>query len=223
MKTLLRTEGTRTTFIITDLDPAYSKVVQALDYEETAAGFAKTFPANAPHLAAIFERFSRCAEEMVLQAANVHPVPWQEALLAFLQRIEGKQINWWLVGSAALAVRGLNIVPHDIDLCVDDASAHTLGIMLEDCLIEPVQDVSGWISHWFGRAFFHARIEWVGGVDAHVDDDEITDYGPIAASRKETIIWHGYELQVPPLDLQLQVSERRGLTNRVEQIKRALL
>lgn len=223
MKTLLRTEGIRTSFIIADLVPAYSKVVQALDYEETTAGFAKTFPANTPHLVAIFERFSRCAEEMVLQAANVRPVRWQEALLAFLRRIEGKQVHWWLVGSAALAVRGLNVVPHDIDLCVDDAYAHPLGVLLEDCLIEPVQDASGWISHWFGRAFLHARIEWVGGVDEHVDDEEITDYGPIAASRKETIIWHGYELHVPPLDLQLRVSERRGLTSRVEQIKRALL
>jgi hypothetical protein len=223
MKTLLRTEGTRTLFIIADLDPAYAEVTQALDYEETPAGFAKSFPANTPHLAAIFERFSLCAEEMVLQAANVRPVPWEEALRALLERIEGKNVNWWLVGSAALAVRGLKVIPHDIDLSVDDASAYTLGILLDDYLIEPVQDASGWICNWFGRAFFHARIEWVGGVDEHIDEDEITDYGPVAASRKETIIWHGYELHVPPLDLQLQVSERRGLTNRVEQIKRALL
>lgn len=222
MKTLLRTEGTRTSFIITGLDLAYAEVAQALYYDETEAGFAKTFPANTPHLASIFEQFSCCAEEMILQAANVHSVPWQEALIALLQRIERKNINWSLVGSAALAVRGLKIVPHDIDLCVDDASAHPLGVLLEDCLIEPVQDVRGWVCNWFGRAFLHARIEWVGGVDEHLDEDEVTDFGPIAASRKETITWRGYEIKVPPLDLQLLVSERRGLTNRVEQIKRAL-
>ena len=159
---------------------------------------------------------------MILQAANVHAVPWQEALLALLQRIERQNMNWWLVGSAALAVRGLKIDPHDIDLCVDDASAHSLGQMLEDCLIEPVQDVRGWVCNWFGRAFLHTRIEWVGGVDKHLDEDEVSDFGPIAASRKETITWRGYEIQVPPLDLQLLVSERRGLTNRVKQIKRAL-
>ena len=222
MKTLLRTEGTRTSFIIADLDHVYSEVARALDYDELEAGFAKTFPADASHLASIFEQFSRSAEEMILQAADIHVVPWQEALLAFLQRIERQHVNWWLVGSAALAVRGLKIVPHDIDLCVDDASAHTLGAVLGDCLIEPVQDVRGWVCNWFGRAFLHARIEWVGGVDENLDEDEVTDFGPIAASRKETIIWHGYEIQVPPLDLQLLVSERRGLTNRVEQIKHAM-
>ena len=222
MKTLLKTEGKRTSFIIADLDPEYAEVARNLDYDETEAGFAKTFPADTPHLASIFEQFSHCAEEMILQAANVHAVPWQEALLALLQRIARQNMNWWLVGSAALAVRGLKIVPHDIDLCTDDASAHTLGQVLEDCLIEPVQDVRGWVCNWFGRAFLHTRIEWVGGVDENLDEDEISDFGPIAASRKETIIWHGYEIHVPPLDLQLLVSERRGLTNRVEQIKGAM-
>jgi len=223
MKALLRTEGTHTSFIIAGLDPAYAEVARALEYDEREAGFAKTYPADTPHLAYIFEQFSRCVEETILQAADVHPVPWEQALLAFLQRTARQQVNWWLVGSAALAVRGLKIVPHDIDLCVDDASAHTLAVVLGDCLIEPLQEVRGWVCNWFGRAFLHARIEWVGGVDEHLDEDEVTDYGPVAASRKETITWHGYEIQVPPLDLQLQVSERRGLTSRVEQIKHSLL
>ena len=222
MKAFLRTEGTRTSFIIAGLDPAYTEVVRALKYDEIEAGFAKTYPADTPHLASIFEQFSRCVEEVILQAADVHPVPWEEALLAFLQRTERQQVNWWLVGSAALAARGIDIVPHDIDLSVDDDSAHMLGVVLGDCLIEPVQEVREWICNWFGRAFLQARIEWVGGVNELLDEDEVTDFGPIAASRKETITWHGYEIQVPPLDLQLQVSEHRGLNRRVEQIKRAL-
>ena len=80
------------------LDPAYAEVAQDLGYEEIEAGFAKAFPANTPHLVSIFERFSHYAEEMIVQAANVHAVPWQEALLALLQRIEQKNMNWWLEG-----------------------------------------------------------------------------------------------------------------------------
>ena len=48
MKTLLKTEGKRTSFIIADLDPAYAEVARDLDYDETEAGFAKTFPADTP-------------------------------------------------------------------------------------------------------------------------------------------------------------------------------
>ena len=93
MKALLRAEGTRTSFIIAGLDPAYSAVVRALEYDEIEAGFAKTYPADTPYLASIFEQFSRCAEEMILQAADVHPAPWEEALLAFLQRIERRGLT----------------------------------------------------------------------------------------------------------------------------------
>ncbi len=119
------------------------EVAQDLGYEEMRAGFAKAFPANTPHLVSIFERFSHYAEEMVLQAANVHDVPWQAALFALLQRIEQQNMNWWLVGSAALAVRGFQVVPHDIDLCTDDASAHTLGVLLGDCLMSQFRMYEG--------------------------------------------------------------------------------
>lgn len=49
------------------------------------------------------------------------------------------------------------------------------------------------------------------------------DQGPIAASRLEVIRWRGYDIRVPPLELQLEVSRRRGLGERVAIIERALL
>ncbi|MEO6892140.1 MAG: hypothetical protein ABI456_20965, partial [Ktedonobacteraceae bacterium] len=154
--------------------------------------------------------------------AKLHPFPWEQALLMLLEKTQSHNIDWWLVGSAALAVRGLAVAPRDLDLATDDAGALALGEVLADYLIEPVQDARGWICNWFGRAFIHGRVEWVGGVDPAVDEPEITDFGPVAASRMETVRWHRYELRVPPLDLQLQVSERRGLSGRAEQIRRAL-
>src|SRR5579863_3031085 len=103
-----------------------------------------------------------------------------------------------------------------------DKDAHRLGDLLLDNLIEPVQSTPDWFCNWFGRAFLHARVEWVGGVDERADTPEVSDFGPTAASRKETVVWHGHQLQVPPLDMQLRASEARGMTDRVEQIKRLL-
>lgn len=76
--------------------------------------------------------FSRFAEQMVRQAAGYEPVPWEAALDAFLDRVVGREIRWWLTGSAALAVRGLAITPRDLDLVVDDAGAGQLGELLVD-------------------------------------------------------------------------------------------
>jgi hypothetical protein len=222
MKTIRKTEGTTTLFIIADLDPAYHDAVRVLYYSPVEDGFAKSYPADTPHLDRIYQNFEQYAEEMVLQTAQVRLVPWDKALFAFLQIIEDNRINWWLTGSTALAVRGLDIAPRDLDLIVDDASAPKLGELLLDYLVEPVLPSTGWIGNWFGRAFLHARLEWVGGVNASVDTPHVSDFGPTAASRLEAVNWHGKAIRVPPLDLQLQVSERRGLTGRAEKIKRML-
>lgn len=222
MKTIFKTDGALTYFIVTEVDSAYLQAVEELEFQPFEEGYGKAFPSNSPHLVRSYENFALFAESMILQTARVQPVPWEQALLALLEKIQGQKIDWWLVGSIALAVRGTGVVPRDIDLSVADKDAHKLGDLLLDNLIEPVQPTPDWFCNWFGRAFLHARIEWVGGVDERADTSEVCDFGPTAASRKETVSWHGYQLQVPPLDMQLRVSEARGMTDRVEKIKRLL-
>jgi len=109
-----------------------------------------------------------------------------------------------------------------LDLVVDDAGARCLDEALLDDLIEPVVSVEGWVCDWFGRAFPGALIEWVGGVDERADQPASGDFGPIAASRRETVSWRGHRLHVPPLDLQLAVSEARGWTEQAALIRGAL-
>lgn len=219
MRTVCQTIDTQTAFIIADLDPMYHQAALDLNYSPIPVGFAKTHPADTPGLGQIYQQFARWAEPMILQTAGAEPVPWEQALHTFLDRIEGESLNWWLGGSAALAVRGAAISPRDIDLIVDDTSAQRLGAILWDHLVEPVLPVQGGFCRWWGRAFLDARLEWVGGVEAHVDQPEASDFGPAAARRLETIEWHGHPIRVPPLDLQLQVSTRRGLHERVAQIQ----
>ena len=60
----------------------------------------------------------------------------------------------------------------------------------------------------------------MGDVSDSVDSTNVTDFGPIAGSHLEVINWHGKKMRVPPLELQLKVTERRGLTERVEKIRR---
>jgi hypothetical protein len=221
MKTLCRTEGDKTSFIMADLDARYHEAARALYYQPVAGGFAKTYPADTSHLERIYRHFEGHAQEMVLQMAGEQPAPWDDPLAAYLERIEGQGVDWWLAGSAALAVRGIEVAPHDLDLIVDGATAHRLADLLLDDLVEPLQPSVGWIADWFGRAFLHARLEWVG--DVH--DDAAArpgDFGPTAARRLEVVVWRGREIRVPPLDLQLRVSERRGLTERVAAIRRYL-
>jgi len=223
LKTSYKTADGRALFIIVDLDPAYRPGAINLGFSPSDEGLIKSFPAESPDLERIYRNFQRYGEDMFAQRAQRQPVPWDRALSAFLSATAGHPINWWLVGSAALAVRGVEIAPQDLDLATDGAGAKRLGELLLEYLVEPVIDCrQDWISDWWGRAFLHARVEWVGDVHADVDRPDAADFGPVAASRLESVKWQGWEISVPPLDLQMQVSQRRGLDERVEKIKQYL-
>jgi hypothetical protein len=211
-------------FALSGVEPAYREAVRALAFAPgpVDGDFTRGFPADAPHIERIYATFARDIEAMVAQTARVQHVPWERALDEFLRLVAPHGIDWWLCGSAALAARGLDVAPRDLDLVVAGADAPQLGDILLNYLIEPVVPVQGWFCDWFGRAFIGARVEWVGGVDGRADTPHVSDFGPTAAACLDTVTWRGHTLRVPPLDLQLQVSERRGLTGRVAEIERVL-
>ncbi len=214
--------GTQICFLVSDVAPEYHPALRDLGFREIEEGFARMFPADAASLDRVFENFRRNGEEVILQAAGARPCPWDRALAAFLEKVDGCGVDWWLVGSASLAVQGLAVAPRDVDLAVQGEGAQVLAHLLLDHLVEPVQETEGWIARWFGRAFLHARVEWIGGVPASVDTPHPRPFGPAAARLLKTVSWQGRVLRVPPLELQLQDDERRGVLDRVENIRRAL-
>jgi len=222
VRTSRKTADGKTYFLVSDLDPSYHKAAKDLGFVEAEDCFGRAFETNSPQLDQIFARFASYAEEMILQAAGAKPIPWDKALLSFLQRASGENVDWWLAGSAALAIRGIDLVPRDLDIVTDRNGALRLGRAMSAWLVEPVQESHGWIARWFGRAFADARIEWVGDVEKWVDDRGPSDFGPMARARLQTVRWSGYAIRVPPLEMQLEVCERRGLKDRAQKIQQAL-
>lgn len=87
--------------------------------------------------------FARHLEEMLLQSARRRPVHWRDALGIFLARVEGTPLRWFLYGFGALAIRGIDVDPGDLDFCVDDAGL--AGAIFDDLLIEPVTMMTDWM------------------------------------------------------------------------------
>jgi len=212
------TDADTTWFAISGVVPELAVPAERvlMDYQRNGDEWRRGYPADTPGLDICWQNFANCAELMLRQAARLQPVPWCETLHELCRRTSGRESDWWLAGSTALAVRGARIEPGDVDLVCSDDSALSLGMIFADALIEPVVcDSSGSISDYWGRAFLTARLEWIGAPKAGVDSPSPSDFGPIAASRLETVTWEGWQLRVPPLDLQRAVSQRRGLTTRV--------
>ncbi len=214
-----RNEGDRVVFIISELEPSLEEAVRALGFSSVEGGFGQAYPTH-PHIDTIYRNFETRVEELVLQKARLRPVAWERALLLFCEAVRGESIAWWLTGSGALAVRGLDVAPGDLDLIVGRESTPRVERLMLDHLIEPPRP--GFISDTFTRSFPGACLEWCAGIDERADQWAVGDVGLTAAARLETVPWRGYEIRVPPLDLQLAVNERRGYGDRVRLIERAM-
>jgi len=207
--------------LVLAVGPELEHAVRELAFGEEGERFVRRFPASAPFARRAALRFEACVPALVRQAAGVEPVPWGRALESVIDRTRESGADWWLTGSAALAVRGLSVQPRDLDLITDSEGGERLAEALCDTLVEPLVDAGG-LGRWWARAFLHARVEWVGEVDPAVDEGGPADFGPYAAARCEEVVWRNHELRVPPLEFQLAVSERRGLEQRAALIREAL-
>jgi hypothetical protein len=186
-------------------------------FAEQNGHWVRSFPADTPQLDRAWANFERLIEPWLRQAAGLDEVPWQEALAVVCQRLNDAEVDWWLVGSAALAVRGVAVTPGDLDLVVSGADARRVGDLLLDGLVEPVAPAD-WFCDWWGRAVLGARVEWVGGLRPASDQPVVSDFGLVAAAHLEVVRWRSWEIRVPPLTLQRAASVRRGLGDRVRLI-----
>jgi hypothetical protein len=53
-------------------------------------------------------------------------------------RLNGRNLNWAVVGSLGLAIRGAPIQPKDIDIRTDGAGAYELERIFSECVVSPV-------------------------------------------------------------------------------------
>lgn len=193
-------------------DQVFGKSLIELFFRREGLSYVKEFPAGSVS-DPILDRFRSALLPMLRQTARLERAPWEDALVQVARRLAG--LDWWLAGSAALAVRGLPIVPRDLDLVVEGDAALAVGVAFHDVLVEPVVETEGWFCRWFGRAWVGARIEWVAGVTEAADHPEPTDFGLLAASQLKDVSWNDLRIRVPPIGLQRDVSARRGLDDRV--------
>jgi hypothetical protein len=220
VETDLRLDGARTLFVVRTDEPDYRRALRQLAFTEEEGTFVRAFPSEAPRLHESYVRFKRTIDEVLAQAAGRTITPWEDALEATSLRLSAERVAWFLVGSAALAVRGIEVVPRDLDLVVGDPEAATEAFRNVETEPVTVNRPGAWIARWFGRAFVHARVEWIADVDPAADSFAApNDYGAEAESRLETVRWHDHDLQLTPLDLQLAVTESRGLTERAAAIR----
>lgn len=188
-------------------------------YGYDGRGYVKVYSGDDKYLDEMKKRYSENAKLMFDQLGYFAPVPWEKALTEFCRRTQGTGIDWWLTGSCAVCIRGIKMNPHDVDIMIDSRGIEEITEVFSDYLIEPIVDANGWLTKDFGVIFLHARIGIASDTQDILDIPEPVDCGPYARPNLETIKWNGYEIKVPPLELQLNVNKRRERMDRVKLIE----
>jgi hypothetical protein len=155
---------------------------------------------------------------------------WSAALESVAKVLESMGSEWLLIGSAALAVRGVPLEPRDIDLCLLGTKDQAIALCeaMRPHLICPMRDLGDLLgARWFSRAWLGVAIEWLAEPDPAVDElfsrrGLACEFGNDAVKDAETVRWDGLPLRVPPLRIQLQVAKDRGLWERAELIEASM-
>lgn len=206
-------------FRVTDFPKEYESVLKNSYFTFDEYGCYKKFSKSIDNIEQVKTNFAAYAEEMFAQQGYFKPVLWEDALLAFIEKVRGKDIDWWLTGSCATCVRGINIEPHDVDIMLNSKDIEKIKDILCDYIVEPIIDSKGWIVDYFGVLFLNARIDLAFDPAEWVDSQGKADFGPYASNHLEEVVWKGNMIKVPPLQLQLDANKNRQRLDRVKAIE----
>jgi hypothetical protein len=132
---------------------------------------------------------------------------------------EERSVRWWLAGSGALYVRGIAVKPHDLDVMTFKTEIEKIREMIAPYIVEPFHHVTGWVVKGFGVVNYRYRLDFAFEPEAWVDGQGPVDFGPYAEAHVQPVQWHGHEILVPPIELQIAPNEARGRHERVALIQ----
>jgi hypothetical protein len=206
-------------FRLTDVKPEERGAVEADYYTQDNDGYTKSFPRSAPYIDAAAANFLRFADRLYGETLTRGSSQWHEGLLHFLDIMEGSGIEWFLIGSGVLAIRGLDIVPRGIDVVFRHVSdLPRVRELFGPDTIQPLMECENWVAKAYGDAFHGCKICMAFGTQDSLDSPEPSESGPYAAHHLETATWEGRAIPVPPMQLLLNINRRRGRADRVRQI-----
>ncbi|SKC84599.1 nucleotidyltransferase domain-containing protein [Maledivibacter halophilus] len=206
-------------FSISNFDLKYQEIFKMCFYSESNGVYYKDFSVDYQYIDNVRKNFELSAVDMFKQLGYFSEIPWEDALKLFCQKIEGYDIDWWLTGSCASCLRGIPLKPHDIDIMVDSKDIHLIENLFAEYLIEPIVNTGGWLTKDFGVIFLKARIDIASDPVESLDIPIPIDCGPTAKKNLETIHWEGFDIRIPPLELQLNANKRRKRVDRIKLIE----
>jgi hypothetical protein len=216
MRIVTGVEGNWRILRILDADPGQQTALAELGF---GADLVRRYPPGTRYFDRAVANLRQDLDEMVRQSITTGTPPgWAGPLEDVLRRAGEARVPVAVVGSAALAARGVDVRPGDIDVITTTEGADALADSYQESLVMPVGTVPGFGR--FGRAFTGGiRVEWLGKpARVHEGPWPLAASAWSIASPFEEIGWETRILRVPPLEVQRQIEVHRQRPDRVAAI-----
>lgn len=197
-------------YVVSDVPEEYrSRLVDDL-YWPVEHSFLKQW-GNDPDMEIIAGNFITHGVESLEQLLKIRPAPWKQALSAFIEKLVGTGIRWYIHGSAAMAIWGIDVVPRDLNIIFPDLSDfdRVRQLFLAET-IYPIELCPGWLMGGLGGLFIHANIglAFMNATDVLFDMSQLKE-----------VDWMGEKIAISPLEWQRRDNQNYGRGERVELIK----
>jgi len=138
-------------------------------------------------------------------------------------RLQDSQVNWVVTGSLGMALQGVDVPVHDIDLQTDAEGAYAIERLFPEFVVQPVQfSASERICSHFGALEMDGiRVEIMGDVHKRLEQGEWEEPVPVERYRRWVEVG---EMRLPVLSLEYEYQAylQLGRQDKAEMLKQWL-
>jgi hypothetical protein len=138
-------------------------------------------------------------------------------------RMKGKEVVWVVTGSLGLALRGIPVQVHDIDIQTDKRGAYAFEKIFSEYVSRTVTfSSSSGMRSFFGELTIEGlKVEIMGDVQHLLEDGRWND-PPDIIRYKQTVDVEGMAIPVLALECELRAYRRLGRADKVKAIEKRL-
>jgi len=135
-------------------------------------------------------------------------------------RLQDRQLNWVVTGSLGMALQGMDIEVHDIDLQTDRQGAYEIEKLFSDKVIVPVhfRESKRIRSHYGALEIDGIKVEIMGDLQKHLDDQTWEEAVKVECWR----LWaevDGMRIPVLSLEYEYQAYLHLGRTEKAQMLR----
>lgn len=146
-----------------------------------------------------------------------------KALKVILEKLRNKNINWAIVGSTNLTLQGVDIEPHDIDILTDKEGAFSIGDVLKEYAVKPIQyKESDRFKSYYGLFKIQdVEVEIMGDLQSKIPKSSLwTETSRLSA--KVFVKFQDLKIPVISLEQEYKAYSKMGRSQKAKKIKEAL-